>query len=435
MKKRLLSLVLVFGLFSTSAFAVTAAESIAAIVNDSVITRSDIKNRADLYLAGAAQPSAEQRQQVEQQVLSRLIDEALQVQEAKKLGITVDEGAVTAGFANIASQNKLAPEEFKKQLIAGGTSLDTLYTQIRADIAWSQVVRRKLRPEVDISDTEIDQTLDQIAQGRGKTQYLVAEIFLKVSDPAKDADRREETEKLIKKLTEGASFVTVARQHSQSPGATHGGDLGWVQEGQLDAELDKALKKMQPGQISPPVRTDKGYHILFLREQRRNEAPSAKVEPVAGPVVSLKQIVIPLTAEDPDTVVAAKTVRGRALKDEIKSCDDMDAKMKDFPAPGSGDLGTVAEASLPAELQAVIAGLKPGELSDPIRSPSGIVVIMLCAREDAAPDARLPKFSLTKDDAAARVKIADKLGTERLNQMAVRYLRDLRATAFIDKRI
>lgn len=440
MKNLALSLVVavfMLGLCRTASAAEPAHEGIAAIVNDSVITLSDIKDRADLYLSGTPKPtSPEQRREVERQVLNRLIDESLQMQEARKLGISVDEAAVTAGFANIAGQNKLPADEFKKNLIAQGMPLETLYTQIRADIAWSQVVRRKLRPEVDISDNEIDQTLDQLAHGRSKTQYLVAEIFLRVPDPAKDAEVRAVSEGFVKQLGGGASFVTIARQFSQAPGAATGGDLGWIQEGQLDPELDKVLKKMQPGQISPPIRSDKGYHIVFLREVRAGKDPEtaadAKSAPdtASGDTVSLKQIVIPLAPQDPETVVAAKMARGQSLKDEIGSCDDMAAKTKDFPASGTGDLGTSPEAALPKELRAIVSGLKTGELSAPIRGPEGIAMVMVCARETAAkqetpasrpgaemnPGILLPNIGLEKTDKAEREKIAGKLGMERLNQ-------------------
>lgn len=447
MKKLLLSFVFGLVLLSGSGSAHAAAqEGIAAVVNDSVITISDIRDRTDLYLSGGT-PVAEQRKQMEQQVLDRLINEALQVQEAKKLGIIVAEEDVTAGFADISRQNNLPPEEFKKRLVGSGIHIDSLYNQIRADIAWSQVVRRKLRPEVNVSESEIDMTLNQIASGTGKPQYHVAEIFLAVPTPAQEADTRDTANKLVTQLTQGASFSSIARQSSQAPGAAGGGDLGWVQEGQLDPALDKVLKSMQPGQVSPPVRSAKGYHILFLRELRQNTSPTAGAEvspppaPVAdaGPVVTLKQIVIPVGEKDPESVLAVKIARAKSLKDEIKSCADMDKKMKDFPASGTGTIGKGPQNNMPPDLRAIVEKLQVGELSAPIRNPAGVAVIMVCAREEAPPPAQanaaLPKFSPDKNDPSSRQKVASTLGMQRLNQLAERYLRDLRATAFIDKRI
>ncbi len=439
MKKRLLSFIVGITLLAagTPAFA-AAQEGIAAIVNDSVVTITDIKDRTDLYVSGARENTTPaQRKKIEQQVLGKLIDESLEMQEAKKFGITVADNDVNAGFADIAKQNGLSPEDFKKHLTTAGVNIDSLYAQIRADISWAQVVRRRLRPQVNVSESEIDLTMNQIAHGVGKAQYHVAEIFLNVPDPAQEAAAHAEADKLVAQLTAGASFSTVAQEFSQSPGAANGGDLGWVQAGQLDPALDKALAKMHPGEISPPLRSARGYHILFLRDLHQSTSPTtAAVPAAAGPIVTLKQIVIPVTAKDSPAIVTAKLARGQSLKGEIKSCAEMDKKMKDFPAKGTGDLGKGPQSSLPEALRPLIEKLAVNELSEPVHSPTGWAMLMVCAREEAPKDgAALPKFGGEKNDEPSREDVANKIGAQRLDKMADRYLRDLRATAFIDKRI
>src|SRR3990172_966426 len=173
MKKLRLSLIVAIVLLATGGPALGAvSEGIAAIVNDSVITMTDIKDPTLLYLSDSAKNAPpEQVKKMEQQVLNLLIDETLQLQEAKKLGISVSAEEVNAGFADISRQNGLAPDEFKKRLARTGVSINSLYSQIRANVAWAQVVRRKLRPQVNISESEIDLTLEQIAMGAGKKQY------------------------------------------------------------------------------------------------------------------------------------------------------------------------------------------------------------------------------------------------------------------------
>lgn len=282
MKKLLLSLAVGIALLSTTASAFSATrEGIAAIVNDTVITMTDIRDRTELYLSSSRESvTPAQRKKMEQQILNRLIDEALQLQEAKKLGITVREEDVNAGFANLSRQNGTSPPEFRKRLSDFGVRIDSLYDQIRADIAWGHIVRKKLRPQINISENEIDLAMNQIAHGSGKVLYHVAEIFLSVQNPSKEKDVRSETDKLVTQLMKGASFADIAREFSQAPGASSGGNLGWVQEGQMDPELDKALEKMKPNQISPPIRSAKGYHILFLRGLRRND--DAPTDPKTG---------------------------------------------------------------------------------------------------------------------------------------------------------
>jgi peptidyl-prolyl cis-trans isomerase SurA len=428
---------IVFLASATPAFA-AAGEGIAAIVNDSIVTISDIRDRTDLYISGAhGNVTPDQRKKMEQQVLSKLIDESLELQEAKKLGITVDDRALASGFEDISRQNGIAPDEFRKRLKAAGVNVDSLKDQIRAEIAWAQVIRRKLRPQINVSESEIDMTMDQLAHGSSKAQYHVAEIFLNVPDPAREQDVRAEAEKMVGQLTSGASFSTIAREFSQSPGAASGGDLGWVQAGQLEPDLDKALGKMQPGQVSPPVRSSRGYHILFLRDIHQSASPTTEKSTAdGGPMVTLKQIIIPVSAKDPTAVINAKRARGEALKGELKSCDDMNKKMKDFPAQGTGDLGKGPQNSLPAQLRAIIEKLPENTLSAPVHNPAGWAMIMVCKREEpTATAAALPKFSGDKSDENSREDVANKIGAQRLDKMAERYLRDLRATAFIDKRI
>lgn len=402
-------------------------EGIAATVNDSVITKMDVRNRIALYFPGALQKAPpEALEKMQAQVLDKLIDEALELQEAKKLGIKVAQTDIDEGFANVAKQNNLSVDEFKKQIKAAGAAPSALIDQIRADIAWSQVVRRMLRPQVDISESDIDMQLKQIQSGSGKMQYRVAEIFLNVSDPAQENDARRTAENMIRELKSGTSFSSLARQYSQAPGAATGGDLGWVQEGQLDPELDKALAKMHPGQVEA-VRSQKGYHVLFLRDERQNAAD------LKNQIVSIKQIVVPLKKSDSPDVINAKMARLVALRKELKSCDAMAEKMKQFKSPGTADLGERKMGELAAELQKVVASLPVDVLSAPFRNSAGAAVVMVCSRKDA-PEGAAPATTIADND-PERDQIATQLGMARLDQMATRYLRDLREAAFIDKRL
>jgi len=431
--KRLLP-VLAFALLSLCATAQAAPDDragIAAIVNDDVITMTDVRNRMNLYLAGAPQPEAEALKKMEAQVLDKLIDERLEMREASTLGITVDAAQMDEAFGQIAKQNGFTSDEFKKKLTSQNVKPSALSEQVRAELAWSQVIKRKLRPQINVSEGEIDSAIDQKVRGKDKTRYHVAEIFLAVPDPSKDESVRSDAEKLVEQISKGASFSSVARQFSQAPGAAQGGDLGWVQEGQLDPKLDVALKQMQPGQISPPVKTDKGYDILFLRElQQPGGSVQAPPAPSPGVIVDLKQILIPASPKDPREVVNAKLARLQALKSEVTSCADLDKKAKQFTIT---DVGRGPLAGLPKPVQDIVGKLKSGEMSKPLFIEKGIAALMVCAREDAPAPA--PADTAPKPGEDSREQVANRIGMQRLDQMQERYLRDLRATAFIDKRI
>lgn len=434
------------------------SEGIAAVVNDSIISTSDIQERKKLMLMGSSIPNTPQAQkQVENQILNMLIDEALQLQEAEKLGITIDKEQLDDGFAQIAQQNNTSVDDMKARLRQNGINITTLEDQIRAQLAWSMVVRRKLRPQINVSEGEIDAALDVIESRSDKTQYHVAEIFLPVDQASRDTLVRAEMEKLLQQLLNGASFSAIAREFSKAPGAANGGDLGWVQEDQLRPVLEEAVIKMKPGQISPPLRSDDGWHIVFLRnvrgvmpkpamtEQTQENEDTNNTDPKT--LVHLKQIAIPVATNEPQALVAAKATRLKQLGDEINSCETMAEKSKDFSSQGTGDLGTGDLAALPEPLQKVLADLPLETLSEPIKTPDSLVVLMVCDRKTVSPDnqeqaAEQPApapapaaSSINREDDQAREQVANQLGMKRLDQLQERYLRDLRATAFIEKRL
>jgi peptidyl-prolyl cis-trans isomerase SurA len=466
---------------------------IAAIVNDDAITWSDIENRTRLFIASAGKgsPPPEARQQVEAMVLNRLIDERLQLREAKNLGITVEDIMVQKAFADIARQNNLTPEEFRDKLQGSGIKMSALTDQIKAEIAWSLVVRRKLRPQIVVSENEIDTAITQLQSKQGQTEYQVAEILLKVPSTEMEGMVRTDAEKLAQDITAGAQFSMVARQKSQAPGAATGGDLGWIQQGVLDKALDEQLARMHPGEVSPPIRTDKGYHILFLRNMRdagaamAPQAPAPQAPPqqaAAAPVpavsngrpslvqadtiLHLKQLVMPVATGEPAAVTNAKLARAESLKGEVTSCEAMDQKAREFLAEGSGDLGRGKLSQLPEHLRHAVISLPVGTLSEPIKTENSIAVVMVCEREDIAgapvgqqaasapatpapapaeqansnggptseQSGGAPVPQAPKPPDAAREQVANQIGMKRLNQLADRYLKDLRATAYIERR-
>ncbi len=415
-------------------------EGIAAVVNDNIISYSDIRARMKLGMISSGLPNTEEmRNRMQEQVLEVLINESLQMQEAEKLGITITEEQIDHGFATVAQQNQMGPDDFLKQLQSKGIPVETMERQIRAQLAWQQVVRRKLLPQINVSENDIDSVFDNIERNAGSIEFHVAEIFLAVPDETQEENVKATAEQLLQKLVGGETFSTIAQRHSQSPGSSRGGDLGWLREGQMAPEIETAVKRMKPGQVSPPIRSTSGYHLVFLRGVRQvPDLDTTQGIPNAGPqsgaAVRLQRVHIPVAPDENSALVAAKTARAVKLQETLQGCAAMKAVFPEFDAPGTGDLGTINVSSLPQQIADVVNGLAIGQASPPIRDPEGISVLMVCERgrpslveSDQAPSVR--------DDEQKREQIANKLGLERLDMMQQRYLRDLKATAFIDKRI
>lgn len=250
------------------------ADGIAAVVNDQPITISAVADRMKLVMISSGMPNdPEVRAKVQPQVINILIDEALRLQEAQNSKITVDDAAIDQGMETIAQQNSMNRDQFMAVLRNAGINVKTLRDQIRAQVAWARVVEGKLSSQVEVSEFDVDMMTRNLQENIGKDEYLTAEIFLPVDSPAEENDVRKMAEGLAQQLRAGqARFSAVAGQFSQAAGASKGGDLGWVQEGQLAPELDEALRGLREGEITAPLRSLSGYHILLLRD-RRPSAP------------------------------------------------------------------------------------------------------------------------------------------------------------------
>ncbi len=244
----------------------------AAVVNDDIISVLDLAMRVQLaVVAAGVEDTQDVRRRLTPQVLRNLIDERLQMQEAERLDISVTDVQVAGALEQIAQQNNMTEGQFLTMLRNRGIIPTTLIDQIRAQIAWQAIIQRRLRPNVVITPEEIEEVATRLSARRGAIERRVAEIFIPIESTAKEAEAEANARRLFEELRQGANFAGVARQFSQSGTATLGGDLGWVRDGELDEELNAVLSQMGPGEVSVPIRTVSGYHILFLRDMRKNE--------------------------------------------------------------------------------------------------------------------------------------------------------------------
>jgi peptidyl-prolyl cis-trans isomerase SurA len=244
----------------------------AAVVNDDIISVLDLAMRLQLaIIAAGVEDSQDVRRRLTPQVLNSLIDERLQMQEAKRLDIQITDLQVAGALEQIAQQNNMTEGQFLTMLRNRGVIPTTLIDQIRAQIAWQTVIQRRVRPNVVIPLEEVEEVVNRLTAQRGAIERRVAEIFIPVESTAKEAEAQADAMRLFEELKRGANFAGLARQFSQSGTAILGGDLGWVRDGELDEELNTALAQMGTGEVSVPIRTLSGFHILYLRDMRKNE--------------------------------------------------------------------------------------------------------------------------------------------------------------------
>lgn len=261
---------------------------IAVVVNQGAISVSDVNDRLRLIMVSSGLPDNEDvRQKLMPQIVSSLVEEELKFQEAQREDVQVDQQEIDAGFAQLAQQNNMSPEQFKSVLANTGVNFQTMERQISSQLAWMKVVQKKLRPRVVVSEQDIDAFVSRLENTVGKPEYLLAEIFLPVEGDIKDSDAKAFAGKLSSEIRQKkVPFFRMAQQFSKAPGAPQGGNLGWIQEDQLPDEFVSVVKAMEKDSVSDPIHTVRGYHLLFLRDSRtitkENIPPREQVEQIIG---------------------------------------------------------------------------------------------------------------------------------------------------------
>lgn len=244
---------------------------ISVVVNEDAISMADVRDRMQLIIVSSGLPNTQDtRNRVMPQVIDSLIEEQIKLQDAARNNIDVSQEDVAAGLKTIADQNNFSLEQFEQIMRQQGVNQKTLEDQIRAQIAWTKVVREVIRPRVRVSPNDVEARLNRLKRSIGEEEYLTAEIFMPVEEASKDSEVRNLAAQLAREIQSGkAPFPAVAAQFSKAPGAAEtGGMIGWVQKGQLEAPLEKKLVAMDTGEVSNPIKSTLGYHILLLREKR-----------------------------------------------------------------------------------------------------------------------------------------------------------------------
>jgi peptidyl-prolyl cis-trans isomerase SurA len=243
---------------------------IAAVVNDEAISMRDVEERMKLIIISSGLPNNQEvRAKVMPQVVESLIEEQLKMQEAARHNLEVSPEEIDEGLTTIAQQNKFSLEQFKSIMKQQGVPDKTLIRQIKAQLAWTKVVKNVLRNQVDVTDKDVDTRIARLKANLGKTEYLVAEIFLPIDNPQRAGEVQQLATRMAAELqAKKAPFGPVAAQFSKAAGAENGGSLGWIQEGDLEPDLNKVLIGMEEGQVSNPIRTPAGIYLLNLQKKR-----------------------------------------------------------------------------------------------------------------------------------------------------------------------
>ena len=390
-----------------------------ALVNGTIVTGTDVDQRVALLLAANEAkdvPEAE-IQRLRLQVLRNLIDETLQIQEATAQEMTVTAEEVSATYSRLANDRfSRSVEALDAYLRSVGSSPQSLKRQIEGELAWDRLLRRNVAPFVNVSTEEVSELYQRLQASRGTAEYRIGEIFLS-ANPANRTAVSENAKRIVEQLRQGASFVAYARQFSEASTASVGGDLGWIRIEQLqNPQLEEVARQLQPGQLVGPIEIPGGFSILYLIDKRQVGMADPR-----DAVMSLKQISL-----DFPQGISQEDARQRAAAfaqaiQNIHGCGQADSAAAAIGAQVvTNDQITIR--SLPEALQSALLELNVGQATPPFGSlDDGVRVLMLCGRDDPAPEA-----------GPDRETLQSAMEDDRINKRAQRYLRDLRRDAVIE---
>ncbi|WP_294280955.1 peptidylprolyl isomerase [uncultured Sphingomonas sp.] len=391
-----------------------------AIVNDTVLTQTDIDQRMALAMAlnNATNLSPEDRDRLRMQILRQLIDETLQIQEAKTADITVSADEINQAFARFSKQFGKTPSEMSAFLRQVGSSDKSMRRQIEGELAWSRYLRRKVEPTVNVGDDEVNAIRARLEAAKGTEEYNLKEIFLSANEATQQqvfANARQ----IIGEIQKGQQpFEYFARSFSEASTRAVNGDLGWVRSAQLPPELQSAVQQMQVGQVAGPIQIPGGFSILYLTDKRQVLTADPR-----DSRLSLKQLTVKFPAGTTQAQASARAAEFAKATQAIRGCGDVQRVATTLNAEVV-DNDQVTIRQLPAPLQEILLKLQIGQATPPFGSPEqGVRSLVLCDREEPR-SGQLP----TND------QLQNQLEQQRVNLRANQKMRDLRRDAVIEYR-
>jgi len=362
--------------------AVQPLDHIVAVVNDEVITRQELTRRYQEVAQNLSRQNTQlpPREVLEKQLLERMVTELALQQHARSTGIRVDPTQVERALQRIAAQNKLDMASLAAALEKDGQSLDGMRKTIRNEILITRARERDVDNRISVSDAEIEGYLQTQAQQGVETEYNFSHILITVPEnasPEQIQARRARAEDVLAQLAAGADFPRLSASHSDAPNAMQGGAFGWRASGKIPALYADALKPLQPGQVSPLLRSSNGFHILKLNDKRGLDATLSVTQTHA------RHILIKTNEITSETDARNRLLQLKERIDNGVKFDEL-ARLhsEDGSAAKGGDLGWVNPGDTVPDFEKAMNALQVGEVSGPIQSPFGWHLIQVLERRD-----------------------------------------------------
>jgi len=382
---------------------------IAAIVNDQVITQTQLDNQVasiKKQMQQANIPVPNQRV-LQRQVLDRMIDDAVQLQIAEKSNITISQAEMSNTIQNLAKQNNMSLQQFYSSVEASGLTIKEFRDQMRRQLTIQKLQAQQISPRVSISEQEVNDVLHSM-HAKVMPDYHVANILVALPatpSPSQIDQAKQKADAIMLRLNKGEKFEKVAAEASSGTTALQGGDLGWRKLAELPTVFAKKVVTMQTGQIAGPIQTPNGFHIIKLLGIKNTPYSNTYSES------ELQVIVLKPTSKQS---VSSLKARLNNIRNEIIRGESMNELAKKYSqekktAKLGGYVGWVNVSNYNDELVSTVAKLNPGKLSEPVETTHGIYLVKVIAKRDVD-----KSTAAEKQDAAQLVfkrKFAEELQT------------------------
>ena len=347
-------------------------DRIAAVVDDSVIMESELNARVadirrNLQVEGRAVPPDEI---LRSQILERMVLEQIQLDQAKRLGIKIDDTTLNDSLTGIARQNGYNLDEFAEHLRSEGYDWPAFREQLRTEMAINQLRQRRVSQRVRITDGELDRFLkSEEARQLFSSEFRLGHIMVAIPEGA-SADQlklaEQKAEDVVTRLRNGADFAAQATEYSDGQSALEGGDLGWRPAAQWPSLFTNAVIDLKAGELAGPIRAGNGFHILKMIDRRGGD------QQMVDQYLVRHILIRPTTLrsnEEAERVV-------RELHERIRKGEDMARLAREFSDdPGSarngGSIEWVTPGEMVKEFDEHMQSTPVGQLSEPFRTEYG----------------------------------------------------------------
>jgi peptidyl-prolyl cis-trans isomerase SurA len=426
---RLATLSLLLAGFASAALAQRAAprtaDYIVAIVNQELVTNAELQQRLaqireDARRNGGRLPPEEE---LRKQVLDSLIDERVQVTNARDAGQRVDDVDVERAMANVAAQNQLTPEQLRERLKREGIDYARFRKNVRDQLLVERTREREVQARIRVNEIDIDEWLDKQRSAAGAaTEYNIAQVLVTVPEGAAAnvvTERRVRAEGALARIRGGESFEAVARELSEDSNRAKGGEIGLRAANRLPDLFVDAVRPLKAGEVSPTLlRSGAGFHVLKLLE--RNDAGVMSVTQTRA-----RHILLRPSPQLSQEAAARRLVEfKRQIAANTRSFEQIARdNSEDGSAPQGGELGWVSPGNFVPEFEEAMNALPINGLSDPVVSRFGVHLIQVLERRKTALDAKQQREQ-------ARAALRE----QKFEEAYTEWVRDLRARAYVEMR-